>query len=189
MDALLYAVYARGLNFDVIGDLAPGTPWRRGEAGIRVGDLLVGVSLFERMKKTRSDDRWCAVVYLANGLLCICVHGDYGPFREWTDTKTKAIKFRLHEVIPSVLARAEVCQAKRVAGAGSCLFATIISWSFSLAKMLSFDADAERGSAGIAAPITCNPVVPRVGEGQATAVGAAPRTRSTSSGRPASPRK
>jgi hypothetical protein len=99
----------------VTGDSEPGQPWRRGEAGVRVGDLFVGLSLYERVKKTRSDDRWRSVAYAPNGFLCIRVHGDYSPFREWTDTRTKKIETQLHEVIPAVLARAEELRADRVA--------------------------------------------------------------------------
>jgi hypothetical protein len=114
MNALLHALESRGCRFEVTGDSEPGEPWRRGQAGVWVGDLHVGLSLFERWKKTRSDDSWRSVVYVPNGHVSIRIHGNYRPFREWTDTKATKIESRLHEVIPAVLARAEELRAEKV---------------------------------------------------------------------------
>jgi hypothetical protein len=121
MNALLHALEARGHRFEVTPHSAPGEPWRMGGSGVWVGDVFVGLSLYERTKRARDEielrgarrqDSWRPTRYVPSGFLSIRVHGSYTPYREWTDTKTAKIESRLHEVIPAVLARAEEIRAE-----------------------------------------------------------------------------
>jgi hypothetical protein len=98
MNALLLALDARGHRYEVMPESAPGEPWRRAQAGVWVCDAFVGLSLFER----------------SNGFLTVRIRGSYEPYREWTDTKTKKIEDRLHEVMPAVLARAEELRLEKI---------------------------------------------------------------------------
>ena len=113
MNALYMALETRGHRVEVTRDSTPGEPWRRGEAGVWVGDMFVGLSLFEHVKKKRRDDSR-GFIYAPNGLFTIRIRGNYFAFREWDDTRTKKIEARLHEVIPAVLERAEELRAERI---------------------------------------------------------------------------